>query len=331
MTALESATTLFSVKDHALKGTVESHYENSNFGAAGQLGTDLCREFCSLDVDLTSLTHQDLELCDHQSVADTLSATAPEVVVNTVAMTNVEACEENAELAFAVNGHAVDNLARVCSELNALLVHISTDYVFGGDQRTPYSTDAPFSPLNVYGGSKAAGDDFVRSRCDRYLIIRTSGLYGLAGSSGKGGNFVETMLRLGQERGTVSVVKDQVLSPTYSLDVARTVRRLVDVRAQGMFHVTNSGSCSWYEFARAIFDLRNPTVEVQPITSTTFGSKVRRPSYSVLDGQRLNENGIGPLRPWRQALEAYMWARQECTGMPITSEGESKDSQEDVA
>ena len=284
-------------------------------GANGQLGTDLCREFGQPGTELAQFTHQDLEVRDHSDVAHTLSSNKPDVVINTVAMTNVEACEESVELAFAVNCHAVRNLADVCNRLGARLVHLSTDYVFGGEQNTPYRTDAPLNPLNVYGASKAAGEDSVRSGCPKHLLVRTSGLYGLAGASGGGGNFVETMLRLGHETGTARVVTDQVLSPTYTRDLAQVVRQLVGLQAEGVFHVTNSGCCSWYEFARAIFDIWDPTVDVQPTTSAAFGSKVRRPSYSVLDNDRLREEGIPALRPWRQALEAYLEARKERIGL----------------
>ena len=290
-------------------------------GADGQLGTDLCGEFASLVEELVPLTHRKLEICDHQRVADALTALSPQVVVNTAAFTNVEACEQDVERAFAVNCHAVLNLAKVCDQLDALLVHLSTDYVFDGDQGSPYRIEATPNPVNVYGASKAAGENFVGNWCRKHQIVRTSGLYGLAGSSGKGGNFVETMLRLGRERRSVSVVTDQVLSPTYTRDVARAVRALVEGQAQGVFHVTNSGSCSWYEFAAAIFELWDPKVEVLPVTSAEFGSNVRRPRYSVLDNHRLLEDGHGPLRPWREALEEYLDQSRERMRLETAAKG----------
>ena len=279
-------------------------------GAKGQLGIDLCQEYEASGEEFVPLSHADVDVCDYGQVAAILASLWPSAVINSAALTNVEACEENVEETFAVNCYAVRNLARVCGELELLLVHLSSDYVFGGDQMTRYAEDSAFNPLNVYGVSKAPGEYFVRNLCQKHLVIRTSGLYGLAGSSGKGGNFVETMLRLGQERGEVSVVTDQVLTPTYTYDLASKIRELVGRGAQGVFHVTNSSACSWYEFARGIFDLWDPRVEVKPTTSADFGSTVRRPTYSVLDNRRLREEGLSILRPWPLALAAYLEARK---------------------
>lgn len=239
-----------------------------------------------------------------------LHSVRPDTVVNTTAYNNVDLAETEVEAAFAVNCHAARNLARVCHELGSRLVHISTDYVFGGSgQRRPYREDAPVGPVNVYGASKAAGEFFVRSIAERHLIVRTCGLYGIGGASGKGGNFVETMLRVGGERGTVSVVTDQVLTPTYTRDLAESLRELIRAGATGTFHVTNSGSCSWFQFAEAIFSLSNTPVEVVPVTSDVIVRAARRPGYSVLDNYRLRREGFSPLRPWRQALAAYIQAR----------------------
>jgi len=246
-------------------------------GANGQLGTALCYEFTSAGEGFCPLTHQDLDLCDPKAVSDTLSWSQPHTVINTAAFTNVDAAEDSVESAFAVNCLAVRNLALACKELDALLVHLSTDYVFGGEQRTPYREGSPLNPRNVYGVSKAAGEYFVRNLCPKHLVIRTSGLYGLSGATGKGRNFVETMLRLGNENGSVYVVTDQVLSPTYTRDLAQLSRKLIEGQAQGMVHVTNSGKCSWYEFARAIFELSDIPVEVRPTTTEAFGAKAARP------------------------------------------------------
>jgi len=151
----------------------------------------------------------------------------------------------------------------------------------------------------------------VRSLAGRNLVIRTSGLFGLAGASGKGGNFVETMLRLGRERGNVSVVTDQVFSPTFTHDLAEKIQQLVEAEAQGVFHVTNAGSCSWHEFAQGIFELAQRRVDVQPATAAAMGSTVLRPAYSVLDNRRLREEGFGAMRPWRDALEEYLSRRRD--------------------
>jgi len=274
-------------------------------GANGEIGTDLCQEFDSLcGPEVLGLSHKELDLCDYEAVAKTLDFIKPDTVINLAVFRNIEACEENIDSAFAVNSHAVRNLAQMCDQAQIRLVHFSTDYVFGGDQVTPYREYSPLDPRNVYGVSKASGEYFIRQICRDHLIIRTSGVFGT-----KGTNFVETMLRLGGTKGHVSVVTDQVLSPTSTRDLIPIVKELIDVQAQGVYHITNSGSCSWYEFAEAIFGLSDPAVEVRPTTTQSFAPSIPRPKYSVLDNYRLGELGIAPLRPWRQALQYYLEAR----------------------
>ena len=287
-------------------------------GAGGQLGTDLFAAFAQRH-DVIGFSHEDIEVRDHAHVAEVLTNLRPDVVVNTTAFHKVDECEKDPEHSFAVNCHAPSNLALVCSELAARLVHISTDYVFGGDRRTPYPADAKPGPLNVYGVSKLAGEYLVINRGTQHVVVRTSGLYGVAGASGKGGNFVETMLRLGRERGEVSVVTDQVLSPTYTPDLAATIQGLVETGASGVFHVANSGACSWFEFAQSIFQLAGMEVDVRPTTSAEFGSGVVRPAYSVLDTARLREVGLPLPRPWEDALAAYLAAREASAGRTAIS------------
>lgn len=286
-------------------------------GAGGQLGTDLCRAFGEAGHELVPVVHsapqgtaaQTLDVCDRQKVTETLSAIKPAVIINTAAFHKVELCEDDPAKAFAVNALAVRDLATVTRALGARLVHISTDYVFGGRQQAPYGEGSATDPLQVYGVSKAAGEHFLRAIAPDHLIVRVSGLFGLRGASGKGGNFIETMLRIGREKGTVSVVTDQVFSPTSTSDLAGMIQRLVQAGARGTFHVTNSGSCSWYEFACAIFELNGPKVQVKPTTSAAFGTKVARPTYSVLGNFRLQSEGFGLMRPWKDALKAYLAAR----------------------
>ncbi len=280
-------------------------------GAAGQLGSDLCRLLQGEGVPLVPLAHQDLDICQEEAVARVLGEVRPWAVINTAAFHRVEACEEDPHKAFAVNAVAVRGLARACREVGALLVHISTDYVFGGQEGRPYREDDPPSPVNVYGASKAAGEMLLRAEAPRHIIVRTSGLFGLRGSTVKGGNFVETMLRLGRERGEVQVVTDQVLSPTYTADLAEKIWQLMRAGAQGTFHITNAGHCSWYEFACAIFRLAGMEVKVQPVTSQAFPSRARRPPFSVLDNARLRKEGYGLLRPWPQALADYLERRRQ--------------------
>lgn len=273
-------------------------------GANGQLGSELPRALTQWDVH--PLTRPACDLRDFASVRALLVGIRPTAVINTAAITRVDDCESDTQTAFDVNARAVLNLARVCADLDAALVYLSTDYVFDGEQRSPYSErDAP-NPLSVYGVSKLAGEYFVRNVCARHLIIRTSGLYGAAGSRGKGGNFVETMLRLAAGNQAIRVVDDQVLAPTYARDVAHLIRVLLEREAGGIFHVTNTGACSWYEFAGKIFDLLGLEPDFDSTTTAAFGAAARRPAYSVLAHHGLERCGIDDLRPWSDALKAYL-------------------------
>ena len=274
-------------------------------GAGGQLGTDLRRE-AGPDRELISVTHGDLDIRDEGAVARELGRHRPATIINTAAYVNVDQCEIHKEMAYAVNGKAVRNLALQAESIGAGLVHISTDYVFDGARRDPYPEEAPARPLNVYGKSKLEGEQHVRTICRRHLIVRSSGVYGLAGSAAKGGNFVGTMLRLGKEKGEVTVVDDQVLAPTNTVDLAQMIWRLVDGDAQGVFHVSNAGSCSWFDFASAIFELSDLRVEVHPTDSASYGARARRPAYSVLDNSKLEREGFGRMRPWREALASHL-------------------------
>ena len=277
-------------------------------GGNGQLGHDVTRAFAEEGHAVTSLTHQDVEVSSLESVRESLNELKPEMVVNTSAFHHVEKCEAEPALAFAINAIGARNLAQVTKDAGATLLHISTDYVFDGAAHAPYPEDARTGPLNVYGKSKLKGERHVQALCRRHVIVRSSGLYGVAGSAGKGGNFVRTMLRIGADKGEVSVVTDQTLAPTSTNDLAKVIWRLIDRDAQGLFHVTNSGACSWFEFAQAIFELRDMSVEVHPIDSITLGYRARRPAYSVLDNARLDHDGYGVMRPWREALARHLEA-----------------------
>jgi dTDP-4-dehydrorhamnose reductase len=272
-------------------------------GAAGQLGRDLCP---LLPGEVVALTRAEADLTQPKMLQATLEALRPDVVVNCAAYNFVDRAESEPEAAFAVNAWGTRNLASVCRNLGCLLVHFSTDYVFGLDEqrRTPYGeTDAP-GPVSVYGLSKLAGEYLVRSLCSRSMVVRTCGLYGRWGTGGKGGNFVETMLRVAGQGKPLRVVADQVCTPSYTADVAAAAVALVTKDIPGVYHVTNAGACSWHEFAAAIFELSNVRADLTAITSREYGAAARRPSYSVLA-----TNGVAPLRPWREALQAYLRAR----------------------
>jgi dTDP-4-dehydrorhamnose reductase len=271
-------------------------------GSAGQLGRDLCSH---LSGQVVPLTRKELELTNAAGVRATLTALQPDVVINCAAYNFVDKAEDEAETAFAVNALGPRLLADACNDLDAVLVHFSTDYAFGLDtnRRKPYrESDLP-GPLNLYGISKLAGEYAVRSRCRRHLVIRTCGLYGRWGSGGKGGNFVETMLRIAGQGKPLRVVHDQVCTPSYTVDVAAAAIQLLGANATGLFHLTNAGQCSWYELAQSVFALRGVAADLTPITTQEYGSRARRPAYSVLTSEHPQ---TPPLRPWQEALTAYL-------------------------
>jgi len=273
-------------------------------GASGQLGTDLVKVMD--DWDLVPITHADLDICDFVYTRKVIEEKKPDVVINTAAFNRVDDCEEEVSKAFWVNAFAVRNLAQVCADLDCILVHISTDYVFDGRKKEPYTEEDPPNPLSVYGASKLTGEYFVRNICPKHFVIRTSGLYGVAGSRAKGGNFVETMIRLAREGKPIRVVNDQVLTPTYTKDLAQKITELSQTEAYGLYHITNSGQCSWYEFASKIFELVGVKPDFRPTTTAEFGAKAKRPAYSVLAHEGLMRLGLGDLRPWQEALAAYL-------------------------
>jgi dTDP-4-dehydrorhamnose reductase len=276
-------------------------------GANGQLGADLLPALSEFEV--IPLTHADIEITSIDSVKTACRKYRPDIIINTAAYVRVDDCEDNRDKAFQVNALGARNVAAAAQELGAKLVQISTDYVFGGEKRLenfPFTEfDTPV-PVSVYGQSKLAGEDFVRHLCHKYFIVRGSGLFGVAGSSGKGGNFVETIIRLGKERPELRVVDDQIFSPTCTRDLALKLARLITTDYYGIFHITNSGICSWYEFASEIIKLTGLNTRVIPITSDQYPQKARRPAYSVLDNYHLRLMGLDDIRNWQEALKDYL-------------------------
>jgi len=273
-------------------------------GANGQLGQDLRRALSAHDV--RALTRQDFDVTDHSSARAGLMDLRPEVVLNTTAYHRVDECESRADLAYGVNALAVLNLLRVANDLQSVLVHISTDYVFDGRARTPYTERSEPFPLSVYANSKLAGECLVRTMAKKYISIRTCGLYGKAGSQGKGGNFVQTMLTKAKRGEPIQVVSDQEVTPTYTVDLADQIACLLPTENFGLFHMTNEGSCSWYEFARAIFELSGIDADLSPTSSEFYKTPAIRPPFSVLENARLKELGLNRMRHWRDALAAYL-------------------------
>ena len=277
-------------------------------GANGQLGADLMTACATRGLSAIGLTHADIELADSTSVASALDATDPSVVINTAAMHNVEACERDPARAFAINALGARNLALAAERRRAILVHVSTDYVFDGAQRRPYvEADVP-RPLNAYGASKLAGEHFVTALAPEHFVVRTSGLYGANPSRAKAGglNFVRLMLKLAREKGRVRVVTDEFVTPTYTVDLAEQILDLAQTRAYGTYHATSGGSCSWNEFAREIFHCAAPDTIVEDASAADFPRPVARPFYSVLDNAGLRRLGIDRMADWRDALGRYL-------------------------
>jgi dTDP-4-dehydrorhamnose reductase len=277
-------------------------------GSTGQLGQDLMRAFGE---EAVGLSHQDLDVTDGVGVALAIHSLRPEWVLNSAAFHRVDECEVNPTLAFAVNALGAFNVARAASDVGAGIVFFSTDYVFGGEQRepgNPYEEGDDVWPLNVYGISKAAGEQLVMQANPRHVVVRSAGLYGTS-TSRKGWTFPELMINKSRNDGLVRVVTDQALSPTFTADLAQKTKELLERDASGLFHLTNAGECSWFEFARATFDLAGVEVEMERIETGATQRRARRPSYSALKTARVEEAGVSPMRPWREALGAYLRAK----------------------
>ncbi len=280
-------------------------------GAAGQLGRDLCSR---LSADVVPLTRSEIDLTRLGNIPSTIAALRVDALINCAAYNLVDNAESDHEAAFAVNAWGVRALALACRTEKVKLVHFSTDYVFGLDNTsTPFTENDPPGPVSVYGLSKLVGEYLVRSIAPDALVIRTCGLYGVWGSGGKGGNFVETMLRLAGQGKAIPVVDDQRCTPSYTVDVAEATKLLLGSGACGLFHVTNAGSCTWYEFAQEIFHQAKLTPHLTKTTSEAYGRPARRPPFSVLSTEKFISRVNLPLRSWQEALAAYLIERQNKT------------------
>jgi dTDP-4-dehydrorhamnose reductase len=287
-------------------------------GAAGQLGRDLCPRLAALG-EVVPLSRADIDLSPghHDAIAPAVAALRPDVFVNCAAYNFVDKAESEPEheTLVRVNTSAPRVLAGACADIGAKFIHFSTDYVFGADvaRATPYSEEDEPGPVSRYGDSKLGGEERVKLYATNYLILRTCGLYGVWGSGGKGGNFVETMLRVAGQGKPLRVVNDQRCTPSYTADVADATVELIRRGATGLFHVVNSGDCTWYEFAAEIFRQSGLKPDLTPITSAEFGAAAKRPAYGVLSTAKLAAFLGSPLRPWQDALAAYLIERRNKT------------------
>jgi len=278
-------------------------------GAGGQLAEDL-RSVLAAD-EVVAMTRAELDVRDRAAVLETLDRIRPACVLNTAAFNLVDACEERCEEAFAVNALGAGNLAQAAQRAGAVMVHFSTNYVFDGAQSTPYvETDAP-RPLSAYAMSKLAGEWVTQHYCEKHFVVRTAALYGSAGNRSKGGNFIERMLKQAKEGKPVRVVNDQFVNPTSTRELAERLAPLLRSGRFGLYHMVNSGGCSWYDIAREAFRLRGVNADLAPTTTAALAAKARRPLYSVLDNRALRQLGFADFRPWQEALASYLRANAQ--------------------
>ena len=277
-------------------------------GVDGQLGTDINDYFKLKGIEIVGLVGlKDIDIYDYKASSNILNKIRPDLIINTAAFHNVDLCEDKAQSAFNVNVIGVKNLAIICSKMNIPLMHFSTDYIFDGKKKKPYREDDCARPLSLYGISKLAGEQVIQYMLNKYYIIRLCGLYGYAGCVGKNNmNFVEQMIKLSKEKEEIRVVSDQIVTPTSTIDVAKKLFELIQTGKYGIYHMTNTGSCSWYEFACEIFKITKSNIKVLPTTSEQFGAKAERPHYSVLDNFNLRKIGLDDLRDWKDALKDYI-------------------------
>ena len=282
-------------------------------GPDGQLGSEIRRAHAASGgaIELIPIARDKLDLAERGAVERVAGGLDFEVLVNCAGFTRVDDAEDEATLAFTVNAHAVESLARVCAVRRARFVHVSTDYVFGGDagRRRPFREEEPTAPVNVYGASKAMGESLGRLACDDAVIVRTASLFGAAGAAGQGGNFVESVIRSARENGALRIVDDQTMSPTAAADVAEVVlKMLVHGCEPGLYHAVDSGASTWFDFAREILRRAGVAAAVTPCATRDYPARAVRPRYSVLDNARVSA-AFGPMPAWPDALERYLRAK----------------------
>ncbi|CAM3555960.1 dTDP-4-dehydrorhamnose reductase [Marinicrinis lubricantis] len=270
-------------------------------GAEGQLGKDLVTLLSESGHHVIGFGRRGLDVTDLVHVQKTISEIRPDVVVHSGAYTKVDQAESEPEQAYLVNGYGTRNVAVASQAVGAKLVYVSTDYVLNGQGAAPFDEFALTDPLNVYGRSKWMGEQFVQQLHTRYFIARTSWVYGQHGN-----NFVKTMLKLGRQQSEVSVVNDQFGCPTYAWDLAQVISDLIVTDQYGVYHVSNTGSCTWFEFAQAIFECSSMNVRVLPVSSEEFQRPAKRPAFSVFDHQALRLGGFKLPRHWKEALQAFL-------------------------
>ncbi len=270
-------------------------------GAKGQLGHDVVKELESRGLEAVGVGSAEMDIRDRDRVEAVITGAAPDAVIHCAAYTAVDAAEDDQEACRLVNAQGTRNIALACKKLDLKMLYISTDYVFSGTGERPWEPEDDCSPQSVYGRTKREGELAVEELLDKYFIVRIAWIFGA-----NGGNFVKTMLKLGETHDTLRVVDDQYGSPTYTCDLAKLLVDMVQTEKYGIYHATNEGICSWYEFACAIFKEVGLPVRVLPVTTAEYGAKAPRPHNSRLSKEKLTENGFDRLPPWQDALRRYL-------------------------
>lgn len=280
-------------------------------GSNGQLGREMQRILTNEGADYTACDYPDIDITQLDSLIRWMDEVDPSTVINCAAYTNVDQAETDEDAAFRVNALGPENLAKLCDERHIELVHISTDYVFSGDgikqngRLRPYCESDECHPDTAYGRTKLAGEEFVRKNHKKSYILRTAWLYG------DGNNFVKTMLNFAENRNEINVVNDQFGSPTSTVDLANAIVELMGSAEYGTYHATCEGVCTWYDFAKNIFKIKNKSVKVIPVTSAEFIRPAKRPAWSVLENARLKKQGKNVFRQWEESLEEYLFNLKE--------------------
>ena len=271
-------------------------------GSNGQLGNDIISN-APTNFEIVAHTRSDCDITEKERTVEFIDSIRPELIINTAAFHNTDNCEEDPMLSFEVNASAVKDLSEYCEERGIILAHISTDYVFGGkDTGQPYTENSVPSPINTYGISKFAGENMLQNYCESHFLFRISSVFGKAGASGKGTNFVYTMLNLSEKLEELKVIDDIMMTPTYTVDASRKIWEILESGAEfGTYHVSNSGMCTWYEFAKRIFSSAGIEQRVLPVTHQEYPTKAKRPLWSPLS----SEKGAHT-RSWEEGIDEFV-------------------------
>jgi len=275
-------------------------------GVKGQLGHDVMNELAKRGHVGIGVDIDEMDITDPEAVRRGIEEANVEAVVHCAAYTAVDAAEDNVEICRRVNKDGTENIAKVCHDLDLKMMYISTDYVFNGEGTRPWEPDDPREPLNVYGLTKCEGEIAVEENLEKYFIIRIAWVFGVNGK-----NFIKTMLSLGKTHDSLTVVDDQIGSPTYTYDLARLMVDMIETDKYGRYHATNEGLCTWYEFATEIFKQAGMNVKVSPVSSDEYPSKAKRPHNSRMNKDKLDKAGFKRLPAWQDALARYLVALKE--------------------